>query len=40
MPNPLTHMEMAYHAAQLVDAPLLNEYMAATCSVPLPRTSG
>ena len=27
MPNPATHMEMAYHAAQLVDAPVLNENM-------------
>ena len=27
MPNPATHMEMAYHAAQLVEAPVVNENM-------------
>ncbi len=27
MPNPLTHMEMAYRAAKVVDAPVVNEYM-------------
>ena len=27
MPNPLTHMEMAYRAAQVVDSSVLSEYM-------------